>query len=126
MSIYGQIIIFSLGFFTVGLFIFLFAQLRKLNKNTVIIDYDHAKLKNDKYQCPKCSVLMKPVFVIAGKGIMWRYADDKPLKVFSMIFRCLDNTLNMSASVRENMAFECEDCKFVLIDHSCFVGKLNK
>ncbi|MBN1255405.1 MAG: hypothetical protein JXA50_09050 [Deltaproteobacteria bacterium] len=75
------------------------------------------------YTCPKCGKVMENGFVMAGKGICYRADEAKPLSQFIGSKTLLKNTMNMSISIKENVAWRCKDCNYILVDHSFLVGK---
>lgn len=66
---------------------------------------------------------MENGFIMAGKGICYRANDEKPLSQFIGPKTLLKNTMNMTMSAKENLAWRCEDCNYILVDHSCLIGK---
>ena len=112
---------------TAAFLIFVFYQLKKLAKNTKVVDYDEINSQGQiSYSCPKCGVEMKRGFIVAGRGIVWRNETEKPKSIFTAIHKSLGNTINLTMSVKENRAWKCDNCKYVLIDHSTLVGKIKK
>jgi rubrerythrin len=75
------------------------------------------------YKCPQCGKVMENGFVMAGKGICYRADEEKPLSQVIGPKTLLKNTMNMKLSIRENVAWRCEDCNYILVDHSYLVGK---
>ena len=62
-------------------------------------------------------------FVTAGKGICYRADEEKPLRQFIGPKTLLKNTMNLTMSAKENVAWRCKDCNYILVDHSYLVGK---
>ncbi len=113
-------------FLTVAVLIFLWVVLRALNKkNHAFKDYRELDAGLS-YPCPKCGRVMENGFVTAGKGIIFRASQEKPAGQILNTDALLDNTINMTFSSKENLAFRCRDCQYVLIDHSCLVGKVTR
>jgi len=75
------------------------------------------------YTCPKCDTVMENGFVMAGKGICYRADETKPLSQFIGPKTLLKNTMNMTMSIKENVAWRCRDCNYILVDHSYLIGK---
>jgi len=107
--------------------VFILIKIRKRSKRNKVIDYDQAKLTIDAdYKCPKCNEDMGKGYIVAGKGIIWRKDQDKITSMFATIFRALENTINFTMSMKENKAWRCENCKYILVDHSTLVGKVKR
>lgn len=118
------IYILSVGTVGIAFMLFLYFYVKKLQslnreyKRYVEIDRYAA------YRCPKCGNVMENGFVAASKGICYRANGEKPLSPFQFEFRrLLKNTMNMTTSVKENVAWRCRDCNYILLDHSYLVGK---
>lgn len=122
-----NLILASVVILTSAFLIFVLYQLRKLAKNTKVVDYDEINSNRQiSYSCPKCAVEMKRGFIVAGKGIVWRNETEKPKSIFTAIHKSLGNTINLTMSVKENRAWKCDSCEYLLIDHSTLVGKIKK
>ena len=78
---------------------------------------------NIKYKCPKCGQVMENGFVAVDRGISYRASEKKRQGIFMKSNRFLKNTFNMSFSIKENLAWRCENCSYILIDHSNAIGK---
>ena len=77
-----------------------------------------------KYKCPKCGQVMENGFVAVDKGIFYRHSEGKQPGIFKNPgSRFLKNTFNVSLSGKENLAWRCENCSYILIDHSAMIGK---
>ena len=77
-----------------------------------------------KYKCPKCGQIMENGFVAVDRGITYRSNEKRQSVIFMDPHkRFLKNTFNMSLSAKENLAWRCENCNYVLIDHSNAIGK---
>ena len=107
--------------------LFILSEIRKITAGTKVIDYDRIKVDaNMAYSCPKCNTEMEKGFIMAGRGMIWRNEREKPTSIFSTVFKCLDNTINFTMSTKENRAWRCQSCKYVLIDYNALVGKISK
>ena len=102
--------------------IFLYYLMRKISKkNSAVINLTEMDSKNlEYYTCPKCKGTMENGYSLPN-GIHWRPNTDKPFSIFTTKDRALDNTLNISFSIKENKAWRCRKCNLILIDHSTFV-----
>lgn len=107
--------------FVFVVFYFMLKKLYTLNREYKCYD------EIDRYTthtCPKCGKVMENGFVVAGKGICYRANDEKTPSPFLFEFRrLLKNTMNMTTSIKENVAWRCRDCNYILVDHSFLVGK---
>lgn len=111
------------GIVGIAVMLFLYVMIKKLlNLNREYKRYDEID-RYISYQCPKCGKVMENGFAMAGKGICYRANEEKPLSSFQFGFRrFLKNTMNMTASIKENVAWRCRDCNYILVDHSFLVG----
>ena len=66
---------------------------------------------------------MENGFIVASRGIFYRANDEKPLGQFIGPKTLLKNTMNMTTSAKENVAWRCKDCNYILVNHNFFVGK---
>ncbi len=100
---------------------------KKIMRPSAVIDYDELSLKGGRLcRCPKCDKEMKRGFIVAARGIVWRDESDRPISILSQRYKFLENTMNITISRKENRAWRCEDCQYVLIDYSTFVGKIKQ
>ena len=76
-----------------------------------------------KHKCPKCGQVMENGFVAIDRGISYRANEKKRPGIFASPNGFLKNTFNRSLSIKENLAWRCENCSYVLIDHSSVIGK---
>ena len=110
------------GIVGIVVMLFLFVMIRRLQSlNREYKRYDEID-RYITYKCPKCGKVMENGFAMAGKGICYRSDEEKPLSSAQFGFRkFLKNTMNMTMSIKENVAWRCRDCNYVLIDHSYLV-----
>jgi rubrerythrin len=101
-------------------FCFMLKKLYKLNREYKRYDEIDRYVT---YTCPECGKVMENGFVMAGKGICYRADEAKPLSQFIGPKTLLKNTMNMTMSTKENVAWRCKDCNYILVDHSFLVGK---
>jgi predicted RNA-binding Zn-ribbon protein involved in translation (DUF1610 family) len=118
------IYILSAGIVVVAALFFLFFYVKKLQKlSTGYRSYDEID-RYVTYKCPRCGKVMENGFSTASKGISYRANDEKPLSPFQFeLSRLLKNTMNITTSAKENVAWRCEDCNYILVNHSYLVGK---
>jgi len=102
--------------------IFVYYFMRKISKkNSIVINMTEIESKNlESYACPKCKITMESGFSLPN-GIHWRSNTNKPFSMFTTKDKALDNTLNISFSMRENKAWRFKECNLILIDHRSFV-----
>ena len=67
--------------------------------------------------CPKCGSSMLKGFSRAPHGLFWRAEGDKPIR-WRYIGKALSETLHWW-TFRENRAWRCKRCNWLVIDHSC-------
>jgi hypothetical protein len=67
------------------------------------------------YPCPKCAIEMQKGFS-RSNGIAWRNEYEPPLPIY-IRKQALENTL-IAVTGRENIAWYCQECKLILVDHS--------
>ena len=118
------IYILSAGTVVIAAVLFLCFYVKKLQRlNKEYKRYDEID-RYITYTCPKCGEVMENGFVMAGKGICYRANDEKIPSPFLLEFRrLLKNTMNITTSIKENVAWRCRDCNYILIDHNYLVGK---
>jgi len=117
------IYILSAGTVGIAVMLFLYVTLKRLYRlNREYKSYDEID-RYIAYTCPKCGMVMENGFVMAGKGICYRADEAKPLSQFIGPKTLLKNTMNMTMSTKENVAWRCRDCNYILVDHSYLIGK---
>lgn len=73
--------------------------------------------------CPLCGAAMTPGYVMAGRGIHWRGASDRPIGIFATVLSALPNTISIAIPPRENRAWRCVACSFVGVDHGALLAR---
>jgi hypothetical protein len=73
------------------------------------------------YRCPDCGEPMAPGWVLLGKGAIWRERHLGRPGGLSPISRALPNTLSLRLRPAANMAWHCDRCRMLLLDHSTLV-----
>jgi hypothetical protein len=73
------------------------------------------------YPCPHCGARMQQGWVLLGKGAIWSGRGQGRPGAFSHIGAALDNTISLSMRPGANMAWRCEDCRLLLLDHDKLV-----
>ena len=111
-----------LGIALIIVLIAIFLLMRILRGSRVVPDQP-SLWDGRRYACPECGVSMQQGFIMAGRGIIWRRKDDKPISSFAHIGQALDNTLSASLQPRQNMAWHCSACRLILIDHAKLVKR---
>ena len=91
---------------------------KKMEKKNKVVEINEALLDWEDIKCPKCQTIMEQGYAFAGKGIIWTAKWNKLPGTFTTTFTSLENTLSMSLSPRVNMAWHCDRCKMVILDHS--------
>ncbi|MBK1645433.1 hypothetical protein CKO25_12415 [Thiocapsa imhoffii] len=75
------------------------------------------------YACPACARPLRQGWVLMGKGAIWAERDQRPLSPFVHIGNAMPNTISMSWRPATNLAWRCEHCELLLIDHSRLVAR---
>lgn len=65
---------------------------------------------------------MKPGWVLLGKGAIWTDRAAGRPGTFAHLGNVLPNTLGMRLKPAANMAWRCDDCRMLTIDHDKLVG----
>lgn len=111
------------GAITVVMAIVLYLVFRRLFRMNAsreeITSADVARIP--RYVCPKCNFEMEPGFVMINKGMIWRRATDPPFGAFSGMNNLVSNTMNLHIGFWQNIAWRCQRCQFVMVDHSRLV-----
>jgi len=110
------------GFLLIAILVFVLLLYRILRRSQVVRD-DASLWKDRNYPCPQCGAIMEQGFIMAGRGIIWRPKDDKPIGTFAHIGQALDNTISPSLPPRQNMAWHCPRCRLILVDHDKLVKR---
>ncbi len=105
--------------FTIVLVLLIIWMLMKriLKKNTVV-SVDEYSLSWKETRCPNCESRMEEGYAFPGKGIFWTHKRAKKPGAFSHVGLALENTFSVSFRPNLNMAWHCDTCKMILIDHS--------
>lgn len=74
-------------------------------------------------QCPDCDKAMTAGYCVAGRGLVWRAADDPPLRLLLPLWRVLPNTLSVGMRLLENRAWHCAECQLILLDHGSMIDR---
>ncbi len=113
-----QVLILLLGFTAIA---FIFWLLGQVTRRNVTIGETSDLWQGKIYHCPICSQTMHQGYVLTGKGIIWTPRSGKPIGTLAHIGQSLENTLSLSVPPALNMAWQCGDCKHILIDYSKLV-----
>jgi ribosomal protein L37AE/L43A len=73
------------------------------------------------YVCPDCGHRMQQGWVLMGKGAIWTERARARPGLFAHIGNALPNTLSMRLPPAANMAWRCDNCRMLLIDHDKLV-----
>jgi len=110
------------GFFTVTMLAVVLVMVSKWNRGhrtEVMTEQELNALPH--YRCPKCGVSMKPGLAVAGKGVFWRPIEGNTRSWLFGRSKPLPNTMNWNMRPYENRAWLCEQCNYLLLDHSAMV-----
>ena len=117
-----EYLLIIIGVIGIAPLILVFYFIRKISKkNSSVVNMTETESKNlESYMCPKCKTTMYNGFSMPN-GIHWRPNTDEPFSAFTTKDKALDNTLNISFSMRENKAWRCKECSLILIDHGSLI-----
>jgi len=107
----------------------LYWALRRMRKRTTVVDFSAQLWDRKNYRCPECGCSMIQGWALAGKGIIWRPRGQAAPGALAHIGQALKNTLSLAARPELNMAWRCEACSLVLVDHAKLVrvkGRLDR
>ena len=98
--------------------LFIWILMRKILKKNKVVSADESSLSWKELECPNCERIMEQGYAFAGKGIFWAAKRAKKPGAFSHVGYALENTFGISFRPDLNMAWHCNSCKMILIDHS--------
>ena len=101
----------------VGVLVLLYF-LRKAERKNHIVTIQETQLHWQDVKCVHCSQSTEYGYAFAGKGISWMPIQRRKPGVFSTIFSTLENIVSLRIPPPLNMAWHCQHCKLILIDHS--------
>ncbi|MCU0835722.1 MAG: hypothetical protein MUC77_15015 [Chromatiaceae bacterium] len=105
MGAYGWSIV--AGLVAVAVLVFLLVLVRHIGRRTLSV---------------RDSAPMDPGWVMLGKGAIWSKRSAGRPGTFSHIGNALENTISLSIPPAANMAWRCERCRLLLIDHGKLVS----
>jgi hypothetical protein len=106
------------GAILIATLLILLILLRRMEKKNTVMHIDRSTLSWSDYKCPKCRQFMQHGYTLAGRGIIWASKDSKKPGPFSNVAQALENTASLRLSPPLNMAWYCQECKLILMDHS--------
>jgi hypothetical protein len=118
MGAYGWSIV--AGLVAVAVLVFLLVLVRHIGRRTLSVRDEPGLWSGRDYLCPQCRAPMDPGWVMLGKGAIWSRRSAGRPGTFSHIGSALENTISLSIPPAANMAWRCERCRLLLVDH----GKL--
>jgi len=107
----------------------LYGALRRMRRRATVVDFSSQLWDRKDYRCPECGCSMTQGWALAGKGIIWRSRGQAAPGALAHIGQALKNTLSLAARPELNMAWRCEACRLVLVDHAKLVrvrGRLDR
>ncbi|MEJ2509757.1 MAG: PF20097 family protein [Gammaproteobacteria bacterium] len=105
----------------IGLGLLMWWLLRRLARTTRVVQGRDAELDRPERRCPACGQTMAQGYVMAGRGLIWGERHRKTPGTFAHIGQSLANTISLTLPPALNMAWRCEPCALVLVDHSKMV-----
>lgn len=107
-----------IGVFAVGL---LLAGLVWVARRNRAVADDAALWTGRDYRCPRCAQPMQQGWVMLGKGAIWTDRGSGRPGLFAHIGSALPNTISLHLRPAANMAWRCEACQLLLVDHEKLV-----
>ena len=98
--------------------LFIWILMRRILKKNKVVQVEESSLNWKEVKCPHCATIMEEGYSFAGKGIFWAAKHAKKPGAFSHVGYALENTFGISFRPDLNMAWHCNSCKMILIDHS--------
>ncbi|HKK04571.1 MAG TPA: PF20097 family protein [Gammaproteobacteria bacterium] len=102
----------------IGMPVLLWLIVRRVTKSAQVVEARDGELDWPDRRCPICGGTMAQGFVMAGRGLIWAGRHRKAPGTFAHIGQSLANTISMNLPPALNMAWRCEPCSLVLVDHS--------
>ena len=100
---------------------FLVYYLRKTEKRNHIVTTHESLLHWQEVKCSHCGKSMEQGYSFTGKGISWTPRHGRKAGNILTIVSILENTFSMRLPQPLNMAWHCNQCKLIVIDHSKMV-----
>ncbi len=98
--------------------LFIWILMRRILKKNKVVQVEKSSLNWKELKCPNCERIMEEGYAFAGKGIFWAAKSAKKPGAFSHVGYALENTFGISFRPDLNMAWHCNSCKTIVIDHS--------
>lgn len=118
MGAYGWTM--AAGLVAIAALVFLLVLVRRIRGRTLSVRDEPGLWVGRDYACPDCRAPMDQGWVMLGKGAIWSQRSAGRPGTFSHIGSALENTISLSIPPAANMAWRCERCRLLLVDH----GKL--
>lgn len=96
--------------------VFVFSKLKKLKQKNPAFRLSDARFTET--YCPKCKSLMKNGFVLVSRGIIFREENQNKFGQMVDISNALPYTYNLGIKPKENQAWHCDSCNYLLINHN--------
>lgn len=96
--------------------------LRKMERKNRIVSAHESELHWKDIKCSYCGQYVDQGYAFAGKGISWTPRQHRKPGVFSTVVSSLENTISMRIPPPLNMAWHCNNCKLIVIDHSKMIS----
>jgi len=94
---------------------------RRIDKRNRTVPDDPQLWYGRDYPFPTCGASMERGWVLMGKGAIWSPHNRGKPGAFSNIGSALPNTLSLSMRPGVNMAWRCEPCRMLTLDHDKLV-----
>lgn len=106
------------GLVAIAALLVLWAMLRQVARRNRSEPESPALWDGRDYCCPTCGAPMRPGWVLLGRGAIWSpRARGRPGSL-ATIGAALPNTISLRLRPAANMAWRCERCQLLLMDHS--------
>ena len=108
----------GLGVAATGLLLALVVWIRRHHR---AVPDDAALWQGRDYPCPGCGAAMTQGWVMLGKGAIFATRGQGRPGLFAHIGSALPNTIGMHMRPAANMAWHCDECRLLLLDHDKLV-----
>jgi hypothetical protein len=85
------------------------------------LPYDPAMWQGRDWACPDCGAPMTQGWVMLGKGAIFSPRSQGRPGFFAHIGSALPNTISMHVPPAVNLAWHCDRCRLLLVDHDKLV-----
>ena len=109
------------GGFAITALVFMWVIVRRVGRKSQVVPETGDLWEGRAFRCPVCGAPMDEGYVLGGRGLIWSRRGQAKRWTFAHIGEALDNTLSLSLSPAVNLAWRCEPCRMLLVDHDKMV-----